>query len=76
MNELKYIKLFEAFDSDRLSKTLNFIDKDSKKKFLTDLKNVCNSIDFPYSEISDEYIDYLPFKRALSATKTSTDRLS
>ena len=35
-------KLFEAFKSDKLSKTLAFINKDSKGKFLEQLKTIAN----------------------------------
>ncbi len=63
MKKLKHIKLFEAFESSQLSGVLKFI-KD-KDKFLELLKQVCNTIDFPYSKLSDEFFEYLPFKKAL-----------
>lgn len=65
MKELKYIRLFEAFESQKLSKTLKFLNKEGKSNFLTKLKSIANSIDFPVSEFSDEYFQYLPFKKAL-----------
>jgi hypothetical protein len=63
MKKLKHIKLFEAFESSKLSGVLKFI-KD-KDKFLELLKKVCNTIDFPYSKLSDDFFEYLPFKKAL-----------
>jgi hypothetical protein len=65
MKELKYIRLFEAFESQKLSKTLKFLNKEGKSNFLTKLKSIANSIDFPVSEFSDEYFQYLSFKKAL-----------
>jgi len=65
MRQLKYIKLFEAFDSIKLSKTLGFINKDSRTKFSDDVKKVCTKSDFPLSKINDDVFEYLPFKRAL-----------
>lgn len=73
MKDLKFIKLFEAFESQRLGKTLNYITKASKNTFLSYLKRVCDSLDFPYSEISDDYIEYLPFNAALKRTEILTD---
>ena len=53
MSKLQYIKLFEAFESVKLTKTLGYIeDKTQKKTFLDRLKRICNSIDFPYSKWS------------------------
>ena len=68
MRQLKYIKLFEAFDSIKLSKTLGFINKDSRKKFSDDVKKICDKSDFPLSKINDDVFEYLPFKRALEYT--------
>lgn len=73
MKDLKYIKLFEAFESIKLSKTLGFIDKDSKSKFLSQLKSIANNMDFPYSKYSDDYFQYLPFKKALDLNRTIED---
>jgi hypothetical protein len=65
MKDLKYIKLFEAFESVKLSKTLGFIDKRSRASFIEDIKSICRSHDFPVSKISDDLFEYLPFKKAL-----------
>ena len=43
---MKYIKLFEAFQSIILSKTLGYIDKESKSKFLDHVKKVCSDCPF------------------------------
>ena len=73
MKNIKSFKLFEAFKSDKLSKTLAFINKDSKGKFLDQLKTIANKIDLPYSEYSDDYFQYLPFKKALKLNQNIND---
>ena len=75
MKELKYIKFFEAFESDKLSKTFGFLNKESQERFLIRLKRYLNKIDFPYSEISDEFIEYLPFNAALKKSAMATDEV-
>jgi hypothetical protein len=63
MISLKYIKLFEAFDSSKVSGVISYIK--NKDKFINTLKLVCNTIDFPYSKL-DDLFEYLPFKKALN----------
>lgn len=64
--QLKYLKIFEAFESVKLSKTLNYIkDESSKSKFMDLLKLIASNIDLPLSKYSDEYFQYLPFNKAL-----------
>jgi len=72
MKQMKYIKLFEAFESKKLSKTLGYA-KENKDRFLDNIKRICNQLDFPYSQLSDEYFDYLPFNAALKKTDILTD---
>jgi len=69
MKDIKYIKLFEAFESVKLSKTLKFIDKDYRSSFLSKIKSLCDSMNFPLSEISDDLFEYLPYRKALSYHK-------
>jgi hypothetical protein len=64
-HELKYLKLFEAFESIKLAKTLKFINKESQEHFLGELKSIGNRLDFPISKFSDDVFEYLPFKSAL-----------
>jgi len=71
---MKYIKLYEAFESDKLSKTIGFIEgKEDKKRFLEDIKKICNQIDYPYSKLSDDNFQYLPYKAALNVNAIVTD---
>lgn len=66
MKNLKYLKLFESFKSKKLNKTLGYIKSyENRNLFLSDLLRILKSIDFPESEISDDYIEYLPFHKAL-----------
>lgn len=65
-SELKYIKLFEAFESQKISKTLNFINDESKNTFMDLLKLIAEKIDFPISKFNDNFFQYLNFKKALN----------
>ena len=65
MKELKHIRLYESFESEKLSKTLGFINVDSRKSLIDSLKIICKAIDYPYSELSDDVFEYLLFNSAL-----------
>lgn len=67
MKQLKYIKLFEAFESVKLTKILGYINQKSRNKFLEILKNLSKNYDFPMSQFSDDMFQYLPFNKALKA---------
>ncbi len=69
---MKYLMLFERFDSTTLRKTLSFIDSDSVTLFLDDIKRICDIIDFPYSELSDDFFEYLNYNKAINKDKGST----
>lgn len=71
MKQLKYIKLFEAFDSEKFSKTLAYIT--DKNEFLSKIKNICNIYDYPYSQLNDDLFDYLPFNKALKKADVIDD---
>lgn len=71
MKNLKYIKLFEAFESDKLSKTLAYIKE--KESFLSKVKKICDGFDFPYSKLNDDLFDYLPFSKALKKADAIDD---
>ena len=62
---MKYIKLFESFDSSTLNKTLSFLNKDSKGIFLTKLKELCSIYDLPESKLNDDIFDYSPYNKAI-----------
>jgi hypothetical protein len=68
MRNLKYLKLFEAFESEKLSKTLAYVDERGRKELLQRLRKFCENIDFPFSKLDDSYFQYLPYKKALNLT--------
>ena len=63
---MKFIKLFEAFESTILSKTLNYVKGESKSKFLDGVKAICNKYDFPENKLNDSFFQYLPYNKALN----------
>jgi len=65
MKNLKYLQLFEAFESQKLSKTLKFINKVSSENFMQGINRIANRFDFPISKFNDDMFEYLPFKSAL-----------
>lgn len=73
MRNLKYIKLFEAFESDQLNKTMKFVKKTDRPKLLDAIKSIAKSIDAPISALSDEFFQYLPYKKAI-ALKSSSEK--
>lgn len=62
---MRYIKLFESFDSSTINKTLSFLSKDSKISFLNKLKELCSIYDIPESKLSDDLFKYLPYNNAI-----------
>jgi len=73
MRQLKYLRLFEAIESIILTKTLAYLPKESKEKFLRDLKLIANKIDLPLSKYSDEYFQYLSLDEALEKNMSVID---
>lgn len=70
---MKYLKLFEGFESNRISAILSFLNKKINKpnsdKFLNDLTRLAKKYDFPLSTLSDKEIEYLPVNKALAIGK-------
>jgi hypothetical protein len=59
MKNLKYIQIFEAFESKILGKTLAYIkEPNDKSKFFDQIKRLCKNIDYPLSKMSDDYFEY------------------
>lgn len=59
---MKYLKVFEGFESLKLSKVFKYIKKESRSKFSVDLRNICK--DYPLSELSDDKFQYMKFTDA------------
>ena len=70
---MKYLKLWEAFKSEILSKTMSFLSDSGKGKFMDELKRIANYISYPLSELSDEYFQKLNFDKALKLNYNSED---
>ena len=70
---MKYLKLFEAFNSEKLSKVLSYINKEDRSEFINHLIRVCDEIDFPISELNDSFFQYAPYKKALYTKFENSD---
>ena len=70
---MKYLKLFEAFKSEILGSMMKFLSPTGKVEFLDKLEKLAKNLDFPMSEYSDEYFQYLPFKKALELNSDSEE---
>ena len=63
---MKNLILFEAFKTDKLNKTLGFINsEDGKNRFRNDLKKIGQFYDFPISDFDDNMFHYLGYQKAL-----------
>lgn len=71
---MKYISLFEKFESIKLSKVIRYISKLSRKSFLSDIKKISTSKDIEPSKISDDMFTYLPYRDAIKI-KSKLDKL-
>jgi hypothetical protein len=60
---MRFIKLFEAFESEKLSKTLRFITDTSRFKNI--LRKIGEYLDFPISLFEDSMFEYLPYYQAV-----------
>ena len=65
---MRYIQLFEAFESKMLTKTLGYINRSSRNTVINIIKRICNNIDYPISKLNDDFFKYLPYKSALELT--------
>ena len=63
---MKYLKLFEAFESSLISKTLNYVKGEYRNLFLDGIKSICNKYDFPENRLNDSFFQYLPYNKALN----------
>lgn len=62
---MKYLKLFEAFESNIMSKTLKYLSKDGKERFFQLMKAFSEKYDYPFSKLNDDFFEYLPYASAL-----------
>lgn len=66
---MKYLKLYEAFDSLKLSKMFGYLNKDSKSDFMIELKKICDYLDYPLSKLKDDDFQYLTYKEAYNINR-------
>lgn len=66
---MRYLKLYEAFESEKISKTIKFLNKDAVIKFKDIIQRICNVYDFPYSRLNDDMFEYLPYGKAIKVNK-------
>jgi len=69
MSNMKHLMLFEAFESNALSKMMTFLskktDSNSKERFKDKLKRLITQFDIPIDKISDTDVKYLNRNKAL-----------
>ena len=69
MSNMKHLMLFEAFESNALSKMMRFlskkVDTNSKERFKDKLKRLITQFDIPIDKISDKDVKYLNRNQAL-----------
>jgi hypothetical protein len=58
---MRYLKLYEKFESNTLSKILNYVE--NKEKIINILNSLCKEYDFPLSKLDDSMFSYLPYKK-------------
>jgi hypothetical protein len=66
MKNMKYIKLFEAFDASIVNKILGYVSSKDKNLFLDKIKSICKNFDVPESKLSDDLFKYLPYNAAIA----------
>jgi len=66
---MKYIKLYEAFESQVITNTLKFLTKKVGQNdadfFLSDIKSLMNDFDIPISRIKEDDLEYVRTKKAI-----------
>ena len=74
MSDMKYLMLFEAFESNALSKMMKFlknkVDNNSKGRFQDKLKTLISKLNIPIDKIKDENVKYLNRNQAIKLKPT------
>jgi len=70
---MRHLLIYEAFKSKTISAITKFLSKNMKKddidSFLSEMVKIGNSYDLTISEVSDEDISYLNYKKAIEIKK-------
>jgi hypothetical protein len=71
---MRYLKLFEAFEAQALSKVIKFltkkVGKNSSNDFKSKLKNIMNIYDIPLDKIKESNVKYLSKKQSIKIDST------
>ena len=71
---MRYLKLFEAFEAQALSKVIKFltkkVGKNSSNTFKNKLKNIMDIYDIPLDKIKESNVKYLSKKQAIKIDST------
>jgi hypothetical protein len=71
---MRYLKLFEAFEAQALSKVIKFltkkVGKNSSNDFKNKLKNIMNIYDIPLDKIKESNVKYLSKKQSIKIDST------
>lgn len=62
---MKYLSVFEKFESSKLSKVLGYIEKNDRHKFLEQLRAISKCEDIEISKLSDDMFTYLPYRSGI-----------
>ena len=66
---MKYIKLYEAFESEAITNTIKFLTKKIGQKntdsFFDDIKRLMLQYDIPISRIKENYLEYIRVSKAI-----------
>jgi hypothetical protein len=80
MSDMKYLMLYEAFESNALSKMMNFlkskVNNNSKERFRDRLKTMISQLDIPIDKIKDDNVKYLNRSQALKLRATEENESS
>lgn len=75
---MKYLQLYEAFQSPTISKIVRFLDKKLNKSqsrnFIESLRSVMSNFDIQIDKIKEEDVFYLNRKSALNLKKSATNK--
>jgi hypothetical protein len=75
INFNKFNTLNESFVSKNLRSIIKYVSPSIRTDLVNRLKNIVNAFDFPFSELDDTMIEYLPFYEALEKSPSPPDEI-
>ena len=70
---MKYLQIFEAFESKTLAEVLQFVNKAERGRFKNMIEELCDKLRFPMSRLSDDLFQYMFFDEALELAANIED---